>query len=100
MTILQSLARRYDRLAEHGEVSVPGFAPSQISFTIVLDRDGNYVSSDDVRIGDGKKRRPQVRPAPAAPKRTVGIASGAFWTRHPMFWAGRRSIPPPRPQSR
>jgi CRISPR-associated protein Csd1 len=79
MTILQSLARRYDRLALAGEAPVPGFAPSQISFTIVLDREGRYVTTQDERIGDGKKLRPRILPAPAAPKRTVGIASGAFW---------------------
>nr|WP_283949640.1 type I-C CRISPR-associated protein Cas8c/Csd1 [Limobrevibacterium gyesilva] len=76
---MQSLARRYDRLARAGEAPIPGFAPSQISFTIVLDREGNYVTTQDERTGDGKKFRPQIRLAPAAPKRTVGIASGAFW---------------------
>lgn len=79
MTILQSLAKRYDRLAEVGKAPIPGFAPSQISFTIVLDANGGYVTTHDERTGDGKKRRPRVSLAPAAPKRTVGIASGAFW---------------------
>jgi CRISPR-associated protein Csd1 len=79
MTILQSLARRYDRLALAGEAPVPGFAPSQISFAIVLDREGRYVTTQDDRVGEGKKLRPQTRLAPAAPKRTVSIASGAFW---------------------
>jgi CRISPR-associated protein Csd1 len=79
MTILQSLARRYDRLAAAGEAPVPGFAPSQIAFTIVLDRDGRYVTTQDERTGDGKKLRPRIFLAPAAPKRTVGIASGVFW---------------------
>ena len=37
MTILQSLATRYERLAAAGKAPVPGFAPAQISFTIVLD---------------------------------------------------------------
>jgi CRISPR-associated protein Csd1 len=79
MTILQSLATLYDRLALAGEVPVPGFAPSQISFTIVLDREGRYVTAEDERIGEGKKRRPRTVLAPAAPKRTSGVASGAFW---------------------
>jgi CRISPR-associated protein Csd1 len=79
MTILQSLAKRYERLAAVGEAPVPGFAPSQIGFTIVLDKAGNVVTVNDERTGDGKKLRPAIRPAPAAPKRTVGIASGAFW---------------------
>jgi CRISPR-associated protein Csd1 len=79
VTILQSLAQRYDRLAETGDVPVPGFAPSQISFSIVLDHTGGYITTLDERTGEGKKLRPKVWPAPAAPKRTVGIASGAFW---------------------
>ena len=79
MTILQSLARRYEQLASAGEALIPGFAPSLISFTIVLDREGHYVTTQDERAGEGKKFRPRTVPAPAAPKRTVGIASGAFW---------------------
>ena len=79
MTILQSLASRYERLAAVGQAPVPGFAPAQISFTIVLDRSGGYVTTDDERTGDGKKPRPKIIAAPAAPKRTVGIASGVFW---------------------
>ena len=79
MTILHALNARYDRLASLELAPIPGFAPSQISFTILLDRDGKCVAVQDERTGDGAKRRPQIRLAPAAPKRTVGIASGAFW---------------------
>jgi CRISPR-associated protein Csd1 len=79
VTILQSLAERYNRLALSNEVPGPGFAPSQISFTIVLNREGRYVTTQDERIGEGKKLRPRICLAPAAPKRTVDIASGAFW---------------------
>jgi CRISPR-associated protein Csd1 len=79
MTILQALARRYDQLAATNEAPVPGLAPSQISFTLVLDRDGNYITTQDDRTGEGKRLRPRTILAPAAPKRTVGIASGAFW---------------------
>jgi CRISPR-associated protein Csd1 len=79
VTILQSLARRYDRQAQAGKAPVRGFAPAQISFTIVLSRDGAYVRTDDERTGEGKKRRPCIVPAPAAPKRTLSIASGVFW---------------------
>lgn len=79
MTILRSLAARYDRLAEVGEAPIPGFAPSQISFTIVLNREGGYVTTQDERTGEGKNLRPRICLAPSAPKRTVGIASGAFW---------------------
>ena len=78
MTVLQTLTRRYHRLAAKGDAPVPGFAPAQISFTIVLDSEGNVVDVSDER-GGGKKPRPRVVLAPAPPKRTVGIASGAFW---------------------
>jgi CRISPR-associated protein Csd1 len=79
MTILHALAARYDRLARENEAPIPGFAPSQISFTIVLEPNGTYLSTRDERTGESKKLRPLIRLAPAAPKRTVGIASGAFW---------------------
>lgn len=80
MTILQSLAARHDRLAMLADAPPPsGFAPSQVSFVLVLDGEGRLVTVHDDRTGDGKKRRPAIRQAPAAPKRTVGIASGAFW---------------------
>jgi CRISPR-associated protein Csd1 len=91
VTILQSLAARYDRMAAENEAPVPGFAPAQISFTIVLDHQGNYVATQDERVGEGKKLRPQTRPAPAAPKRTVDIASGAFWDKTSYVF-GRTAI--------
>jgi CRISPR-associated protein Csd1 len=91
MTILQSLVQRYDRLALTGDVPVPGFTPSQISFSIVLNRAGRLVTTLDERVGEGKKRRPKLWPAPAAPKRTVGIASGAFWDKT-SYVLGRTAV--------
>ena len=79
MSILQALAARYDRLAAEGLAPVPGFAPAQIAFTIVLNPQGEVVAVQDERNGDGKQKRPRSVVAPQAPKRTVGIASGAFW---------------------
>ncbi len=81
MTILQSLVSRYDRLAAEGAVSVPGFAPSQISFTIVLDKQGNVVTIDDERRLEGRKYRPRLVEAPSAPndRRGEKIVSGTFW---------------------
>ena len=76
---LAALAARYDRMAARGEAPVPGFAPAQIAFVLVLDRDGTLVAVQDERTGDGKKKRPKVVEAPQAPKRTVGVVSGLFW---------------------
>ncbi len=79
MSILQALAARYDRLAAGGLAPVPGFAPAQIAFTLVLNLQGEVVAVQDERSGEGAQRRPRSVIAPQAPKRTVGIACGAFW---------------------
>lgn len=79
MTVLQALKARYDRLATGGVLPVPGFARIPISFTIVLDADGRYVTTHDEREAQGKVFRPRTFVAPAAPKRASGIASSAFW---------------------
>ena len=76
---LAALAARYDRLAARGDAPVPGFAPAQIAFVLVLDRAGKVVAVQDERTGDGKKRRPKVVEAPQPPKRTVGVVSGVLW---------------------
>jgi CRISPR-associated protein Csd1 len=80
MTILQSLARRYDRLALAGKAPIPGFAPSQISFTLVLAPTGQVVTVNDER-SDDKKRRPRSVEAPQAPndRRGERIVAGTFW---------------------
>ena len=80
MTVLQALVERYDRLVAEKKAPVPGYGPAQIAFAIILDADGNAVTVDDLRIGDTeKKKRPRSLEAPQPPKRTVAIASGAFW---------------------
>jgi CRISPR-associated protein Csd1 len=91
MTILQSLALRYERLALAGKAPIPGYARAQIAFTIVLDRDGNYITTNDERTGEGKKLRPKDVVAPAMPKRASGIASGAFWDKT-SYVLGRSAI--------
>lgn len=76
---LAALAARYDRLADRGEAPVPGFAPAQIAFVLVLDRGGQVVAVHDERVGDGKRKRPRVVEAPQPPKRTVAVVSGLLW---------------------
>ena len=76
---LAALAARYDRMAARGAAPVPGFAPAQIAFLLVLDREGRVVAVHDARTGDGKKKRPKVVEAPQPPKRTVAVVSGALW---------------------
>jgi CRISPR-associated protein Csd1 len=76
---LAALAARYERMAARGEAPIPGFAPAQIAFVLVLDRDGRLAGVHDERTGEGKKKRPKVMEAPQMPIRTGGVVSGLFW---------------------
>ena len=75
MTLLQALAARYDRMEG---APAEGFAPAKIHFTIVLRPDGS-VAAVERQPRDGKGRLLGEVAAPQAPKRTVAVASGAFW---------------------
>ena len=97
MTVLHALAGRYDRLVAVGKAPVPGFGPAQIAFAVVLDLDGVVVAVDDLRVGDTeKKKRPRVFEAPQPPKRTVAVASGAFWDKTSYVF-GRTAADPKLP---
>jgi CRISPR-associated protein Csd1 len=76
---LAALVARYDRMAARGDAPVPGFAPAQIAFVLVLNQAGKVVAVQDERTGEGKKKRPKVVEAPQPPKRTVGVVSGVLW---------------------
>jgi len=76
---LAALAARYDRMVARGDAPVPGFAPAQIAFVLVLDAAGKIVAVQDERTGDGKKKRPKVVEAPQPPKRTAAVVSGLLW---------------------
>lgn len=76
---LAALAARYDRMVARGDAPVPGFAPAQIAFVLVLDTAGKVVAVQDERTGDGKKKRPKVVEAPKMPTRTIGVVSGVLW---------------------
>ena len=57
MTILQSLARFYERLEGRGEyIPQPGYAPVRIAFVLEIDRDGMPRALIDMR--DVSQRRP------------------------------------------
>jgi len=79
MTVLRALASRYESMASEGNAPLPGFGPARISLTIVVSSKGDLVSAEDERTGKGQLLRPKVVEAPLAPKRTLGVSSGAFW---------------------
>lgn len=79
MTILQSLAGYYNRMAARGEAEPPGFSRERISFAVVIDADGVPVSVSDLRDTTGKRPVAQLRDVPAGQKRTVAIVPNLFW---------------------
>jgi len=54
--ILQSLCKYYDILNEEGTVSTPGYSHVNVSFSIVIDDDGDLKNIIDMRSGDEKPR--------------------------------------------
>lgn len=79
MTILQSLDRYYERMAERGEAEPPGFSREKIAFAIEIAQDGTPVAVLDLRAATGKKLVPQLLSVPAAVKRTAGVLPNLFW---------------------
>jgi len=80
MTILQSLARAYDRLAATGEAAPFGYSSQQIAFLIVLDEAGQVVGAPiDLRIATGRKLTNRSLNVPQPPKRTRAILPNYLW---------------------
>lgn len=84
--ILEELAKYYNRLLENPatEVSEPGFSKENISFKIIIDKDGHIVDSShpitDLRDRKGKNLVPKKITVPKFDgKQTSGIRSYFLW---------------------
>ena len=80
--ILQELTTLYQRLQNNPNLDIcePGFSKENISFRIVIDRDGNFKELDDLRTTDGKNVRPVKIPVPKFDgKRAAGIKPYFLW---------------------
>jgi CRISPR-associated protein Csd1 len=79
--ILQALYDYYQRKAADPEsgIAPEGFEWKGIPFVIVIDREGNFVSLEDTREGDGKKKKAKAFLVPAAEKRTTGVKANLLW---------------------
>lgn len=79
--ILQALYDYYQRKAADPEsmIAPEGFEWKEIPFVIVIDKDGNFVSLEDTREEDGKKKKAKVFLVPAAEKRTTGVKANLLW---------------------
>ena len=80
--ILQELTTLYQRLQNNPDLDIcePGFSKENISFKIVIDRDGNFKALEDLRTTEGKNVRPVKIPVPKFDgKRAGGIKAYFLW---------------------
>lgn len=79
--ILQALHQYYQRMVEDPDSDMPtlGTSMENISFALVLDRDGQLQGIEDLREVDGKKLRPRKMAVPAAVTRTSGVKANFLW---------------------
>ena len=79
--LLQALCWYYQRLANDPNTGIvaEGYAVANVSACIVLDREGNVVGVEDLRVSDGKKLQPQkMNGVPLQPKRSSSKPEAAF----------------------
>ncbi|HQU98134.1 MAG TPA: type I-C CRISPR-associated protein Cas8c/Csd1 [Nitrosomonas sp.] len=79
--ILQALNEYYQRKTQlpDSNLAPPGFEHKPIPFLIVLTADGNFVSLDDTREGEGKKKIAKTYLVPQTVKRSSGVAANLLW---------------------
>jgi len=79
--ILQALNEYYQRKTRlpDSDLAPPGFEHKAIPFLIVLTADGNFVSLDDTREGEGKKKIVKTYLVPQTVKRSSGVAANLLW---------------------
>jgi CRISPR-associated protein Csd1 len=82
--ILQALYDYYQRKAADPEsgVAPEGFEWKEIPFLIVIDKDGSFVSLEDTREGDGKKKRAKKYLLP----KSVGRPGSNGWMTSFLLW--------------
>ncbi len=83
--ILQALAKYYERIPN---VAQDGYQKQPISFLIIIKKNGDFVGLQDLREGEGKKKKGQPRLVPKAVKRTIKPAANLLWD-NPAYVMGR-----------
>ncbi|MBI1811344.1 MAG: type I-C CRISPR-associated protein Cas8c/Csd1, partial [Nitrospirae bacterium] len=71
-----------------------GYQKQAISFLIIIKKNGDFVGLQDLREGEGKKKKGQFRLVPKAVKRTIKSAANLLWD-NPAYVLGR-----PKPDKR
>ncbi|MDD2878058.1 MAG: type I-C CRISPR-associated protein Cas8c/Csd1 [Acidiphilium sp.] len=79
MTVLQSLDKYYDRMAERGDADPPGYSRKSIDFCIWLNADGSIANVNDLNDYTGKKPVARHLAVPQEVIRTSGVSSNFLW---------------------
>lgn len=79
--ILQALYEYYQRKAvdPNSHIAPEGWEWKEIPYRIVIDRNGKFVAIEDMREGEGRKKRAKKFLVPQSVKRTVGKAANLLW---------------------
>lgn len=80
--ILQSLYDLYNRLEKEPEYEVApfGFSLQQVTYCVVITKDGSIKMIDDIRTNDNGRRRPRLLQVPGATKSPgSGMNPGFLW---------------------
>lgn len=79
--ILQALARFYQRKAADSESGIAplGFEWKEIPFVIVIDKHGAFVTLEDTRTPEGKKKRAKSFLVPQGAKKAAGVRANLLW---------------------
>lgn len=79
--ILHALNSYYQRMLDDPDAEMSAFGTSveNISFALVLDKDGSLRDIEDLREPVGKKLRPRKMQVPAAEKKASGIKANFLW---------------------
>ncbi|MCF1503199.1 type I-C CRISPR-associated protein Cas8c/Csd1 [Afifella sp. H1R] len=92
MTILQSLARAYERIPD---APPPGFAMQKVGLAIGLNPDGTIATVTDLREAQGKKKVARQMSVPAPVKRASNILPHTLWDKT-AYTLGVTKMPKPR----
>jgi CRISPR-associated protein Csd1 len=79
MTVLQSLDKYYDRMAERGDADPPGYSRKSIDVCIWLNADGSIANVNDLNDYAGKKPLARRLTVPQEVIRTSGVSSNFLW---------------------
>lgn len=79
MTVLNSLDKYYDRMAERGDADPPGYSRKSIDLCIWLNLDGSIANVNDLNDYTGKKPVARRLTVPQEVIRTSGVSSNFLW---------------------